>query len=85
VIIVDHFGEIINQVDIKTETLLEKKIFTEETRNQLNEIRENQLEKIIEIKQLNLSHLPEKINEEKYRQKWSHVIDTESLEYKHTK
>jgi len=74
-----HFDELINQIDIKTETLLENQIFKEETRNELNEIRAKQIEKIQEIKELNLSHLPQTINEEKFFEKWSHVIDDNSL------
>ena len=82
-IIVEHFDKLINQIDIKTETLLENRIFTQETRLYLNESRERQIEKIKEIKDLNLTHLPPKINEEKYREKWSHVIDDNTLEYEH--
>ena len=82
-IIVEHFDKLINRIDIKTETLLENRIFTQETRQHLNESRERQIEKIKEIKELNLSHLPPKINEEKYREKWSHVIDDNTLEYEH--
>ena len=39
-IIIDHFDDIINQIDIKTETLLMDQSLTEETRNKLNEKRE---------------------------------------------
>ncbi len=39
VIIVDHFDNLINQIDIRTETLLENQILPEETRSKLNEIR----------------------------------------------
>jgi len=88
VIIVEHFDELINLIDIKTETLLENQneISPEEfprrfPHNELNEAREKQLELIGEIKELNLSHLPQEFNEEKYKEKWSHVIDDESLEY----
>ena len=55
--IVDHFDDIINQIDIKTETSLQDQSLTEETRNELNEIREEQIEKIKEIKEINLNHL----------------------------
>ena len=34
--IVDHFDEIINQIDIKTETLFLDQSLKEETRNKLN-------------------------------------------------
>jgi hypothetical protein len=82
VIIVEHFDELINLIDIRTETFLENEITPEEKRNELNEAREKQLELIGEIKELNLSHLPQEFNEERYREKWSHVIDDDSLEYK---
>jgi hypothetical protein len=55
--IVDHFDDIINQIDIKTETLFEDQNLTQETRIKLNEIREKQIEKIKEIKEINLSLL----------------------------
>ena len=82
VIIVEHFDELINLIDIRTETFLENEITPEEKRNELNEAREKQLELIGEIKELNLSHLPQEFNEERYREKWSQVIDDDSLEYK---
>ena len=56
-IIIDHFDEIINQIDIKTETLLQDQSLTEETRNKLNKIREKQIEKIKELKEINLNLL----------------------------
>jgi hypothetical protein len=83
VIIVDHFDQIINQIDIKTESLLENQSLDGDTRKELNEIRETQIERIIELKEFNLSHLPQSINEEEYKEKWSHVITDTSLEYKH--
>ena len=83
VIIVDHFDLIINQIDIKTETLLENQSLDADTRKELNEIRETQIERINELKEFNLSHLPQSINEEEYKEKWSHVITDTSLEYKH--
>ena len=77
---VDHFDEIINQIDIKTETLLENKIFTEESRRELNDLRDRQIEKIKELKESNLRH--SKATEDEFREKWSNVIDDKSLEYK---
>ena len=61
-IIVQRFDEIINQIDIKTETLLQDQSLTQEKRNKLNEIRDEQIEKIKEIKEINLNLL--KNNEE---------------------
>jgi hypothetical protein len=63
-LVIDHFDDIINQIDIKTETLLQDQSLTEETRNKLNEIREKQIEKIKETKQINLNLLKNNEQEE---------------------
>ena len=55
--IIDHFDDIINQIDIKTETLFLDQSLTKKTREKLNEIREEQIEKIREIKEINLNLL----------------------------
>ena len=39
VIIVDHFDEVINQIDIKTETLLLDQSLSSNTQNELNDTR----------------------------------------------
>ena len=80
-LIADHFDLIINQIDIKTESLLCDQSLLEETRNKLNEIRETQIEKLNELKELNLKHLKSK--EEEFSEKWSLVKNDSSLEYKH--
>jgi len=81
--IIDHFDDMISQIDIKTEALLESgKKTSKDSQKKLNDLREKLIEKIKELKELNLSHLPENINEEKYAQKWAHVIDDKSLDYK---
>ena len=58
-IIVDHFDEIINQIDIKTESLLLDQSLQEEKKNEINDLRERQIEEIKELKELNLNHLPQ--------------------------
>jgi hypothetical protein len=55
--IIDHFDDVINQIDVKTETLLQDQCLTEDKRIKLNEIREKQIEKIKEIKEINLNLL----------------------------
>jgi hypothetical protein len=82
IIIVDHFDELINQIDIQTETLLSDQSLHEKTKNEINDLREKQIEEIKALKELNLNHLPLKFNEDEYRQKWAYVIDDNSLEYK---
>ena len=62
--IIDHFDDVINQIDIKTETLLMDQSLTEEIRKELNEIRDEQIEKIKEIKEINLNLLQNNEEEE---------------------
>jgi len=81
-LIVDHFDEIINQIDIKTEYLLMDQSLQEETKTNINDLREKQIKEIKELKESNLNLLPLKFNEDEYRQKWALVIDDNSLEYK---
>jgi hypothetical protein len=59
-LIINHFDNVINQIDIRTETLLQDKSLTKETRDKLNEIRKKQIEKIEEIMEINLNHLKNK-------------------------
>ena len=80
-IINDHFDNLINQIDIKTETLLENQSLTEEKRNELNVIRDKQIEKIKETQQINLKYLPSNIDETEYEEKWSHILEDNSLDY----
>ncbi len=77
----EHFSNLINQIDVKTETLLENQILSQETRTSINETREKQIEKIKEIEQINLNNLPSTIDENKYEKKWSHILNDNSLEY----
>ena len=77
----EHFSVLINQIDVKTETLLENQILSQENRNLLNETREKQIEKIKEIEESNLNHLPSTIDIEKYEEKCSHILNDNSLEY----
>ena len=72
--IIDHFDDVINEIDIKTETLLEEEAKfnkksklesgADDRRNKLNKIREEQIEKIKELKEINLNLLQN--NEEEY-------------------
>ena len=90
--IVNHFDDIINKIDVKTETSLEKiemsnknrKLKNEATetkqQNGLNETREKQIKKIKEIEQINLQLLNDKSTKE-FEQKWSHVINDHSLDF----
>ena len=80
-IISDHFNEIINLIDVKTEILLENQSLADEIRNDLNKMREQQIEKIKEIESINLNKIPFKFDEIEYRKMWSHVIDDDSIEY----
>ena len=78
-IIIDHFDALVNQIDIKTETLLEKEGLLK--RNELNEMRERQIKKIKEIEEINLNSLPKIIDENEYTLKWYHILESTSLKY----
>ena len=71
-IIIDHFDDIINQIDIKTETLFQNHFLTDETRNELNQIRDEQIEKINELKEINLNLLQKNEEEEEDIEKLIH-------------
>ena len=78
-IIVDHFDEVKNQIDIKTETLLDNQCLDEQQRNALNELRQKQVEKIEEAQNKNLSKV--NYDEEAFKLKWSHVINDRRLSF----
>jgi hypothetical protein len=76
-IICYHFDEIKNQIDIKTETLLQKPTLSESERQILNKIRNEQLEKIEQAQVKSLSKV--QFDEDVYKLKWSHVFDDGAL------
>ena len=80
VIIDDHFDEIKNQIDIKTETLLCDQSLNESEKKDLNDLRDEQLEAIKQIQVKNFSNL-DNCDDETYKLKWKHVIDNNSLKY----
>ena len=87
-IIFNHFDDVINKIDVKTETSLEdievsnkKRKLEDETsfieteaQKELNETREKQIEKIKEIEQINLNLLNDKSKKD-LEQKWSNILD----------
>ena len=77
-IIVDHFDEIKNQIDVNTETLINQKyndniLKNEKDINLLNELRQTQLNFVEKVQEKNLSLLV--YDEIKYKQKWIPIID----------
>jgi hypothetical protein len=83
VIIVDHFGDVKNQIDIKTETILHEKrnILSENRRQCLNKLRQTLLDKIDQVKEKNLLLFTLYNDEEAFKLKWNHVIESDQLEY----
>ena len=73
----DHFDEIINQIDIETETLLANESLTQEERSILNDTRQILIEKINETKSRSMTKV--NFNEEQYRAEWDHVLDDKQL------
>jgi len=86
ILIVNHFDGLVNRIDIKTEELIEnirKKASVENlTREKvdehiLNELRSEQIDKITEIRDLNLEFLANDFNLSEYTEKWSNIfVDT---------
>jgi hypothetical protein len=83
VIIVDHFDEVKNQIDIRTETILHEKshILSENRQQFLNKLRQMFLDRIDLVKEKNLSLFTSNIDEEAFKTKWNHVIESDQLEF----
>jgi len=83
VIIVEHFDDVKNQIDIRTETILHEKshILSEKRQQFLNKLRQTFLNKIDQVKEKNLSLFTSNNDEEAFKLKWSHLIDSDQLEY----
>jgi uncharacterized protein (DUF2461 family) len=83
VIIVDHFDDIKNQIDIRTETILHEKrnILSENRQQFLNKLRQTLLDKIDQVKEKNFSLFTLYNDEEEFKTKWSHVIESDQLAY----
>ena len=85
VIIEDHFDEVKNQIDIRTETILHEKrdILSENRQQFLNELRQTFLDRIDQVKEKNFSLFTSNNGEEAFKLKWSHVIESDQLKYEH--
>ena len=85
VIIEDHFDEVKNQIDIKTETILHEKRnnLSENRRQFLNKVRQTFLDKIDQVKEKNFSLFTSCNDEEAFNLKWNHVIESDQLKYEH--
>jgi hypothetical protein len=83
VIIEDHFDDVKNQIDIRTETILHEKrnILSENRQQFLNKLRQTFLDKIDQVKEKNLSLFTSYNDEELFKLKWNHVIESDQLEY----
>ncbi len=83
VIIVDHFDDVKNQIDIRTETILHEKchILSENRQQFLNKLRQTLLDRIDQVKEKNLSLFTSFNVEEAFKIKWDHVIESDQLAY----
>jgi hypothetical protein len=83
VIIVDHFDEVKNQIDIRTETILHEKshILSEKRQQFLNKLRQTFLDRIDQVKEKNFSLFTSNNGEEAFNLKWSHIIESDQLEF----
>ena len=78
-IVCDHFDNLINKIDIKTEQILEF-YYSENHENKLNALRKEQINVLEQIKVENLA-LIEDINNEHFMQKWNYLIDNHNILY----
>jgi hypothetical protein len=83
VIIVDHFDDAKNQIDIRAETIFHEQssILSEYIKQGLNKMRQTFLDRIDQVKEKNLSLFMSYNDEEAFKTKWSHVIESDQLEY----
>ena len=86
VIIVEHFDDVKNQIDIRTETILHEKshILSENRRQFLHKMRQTFLEKIDQVKEKHLSKFASINDEEAFNSKWKHVIEGGLFKYEET-
>ena len=70
-LIVNHFTELKNKIGIKTEAILSETNLSEAERNIINDIRREQLNKIDEVQNKNISSCT-KFDEDSYKAKWQH-------------
>ena len=78
-ILVDHFDDVVNQIDVKTETLLQSQEMNEIDRSLLNDLRKIQLKEIDKVKKENLSYVV--FDEDSYKLKWNTLINDETITF----
>jgi uncharacterized protein (DUF2461 family) len=88
VIIVDHFDDVKNQIDIRAETIFHEKrnILSENRKQFLNKVGQTLLDKIDQVKEKNLSitsYFASYNDEEAFKKKRKNVIETHRLEFEH--
>jgi len=83
VIIEDHFDDVKNQIDIRTETILHEKchILSQNRQQFLNDLRQKFLDKIDQVKEKNFLLFTSYNDEEAFKLKWNHVFESDQLEY----
>jgi hypothetical protein len=77
-IIGEHFDDIINKIDIKTEEIL-KKIKNLKPTDAINNLRDEFIAKVNDLKDFNLRNCV--INQDEFEKKWQHLIEDDNIEY----
>jgi hypothetical protein len=77
-IVCDHFDNLMNKIDIKTEQILEFN-YSKSHENKLNALRKEQINVLEQIKVENLT-LIENINNENFMQKLNFLIDNDNIQ-----
>ena len=78
----EHFEKLKNQIDVNTETLFDKeRQLDEKLKNEINSMRDEQIKKLEEIEQKNLSRWPLTFEKESFEHEWSHLLDDDAMMY----
>ena len=81
-IIAEHFDKLKNQIDVNTETLFDKeRQLDEKIKHEVNAMRDEQIEKLEQIEQNNLSRWPLTAGIESFEREWSHLLDDDTMMY----
>ena len=78
-IIDEHFLAIIRRIDVRTEKLIMDTLPNEKELTELNDLRQFQINKLNEIKELTLAK--NSFTEESFEAKWTDLIYNDSIEY----
>lgn len=78
-IIGEHFDNLINKIDIRTEEILNKIMKISKPTETINTMRDEFISKVKDLKEFNLRE--NTMSQDEFEKKWQHLIDDETIEY----